>query len=75
MNVSSENRVSKFAFKLNVSSENPVFKACFQVQLVPLQIGFTHMRVGDGVNSLLQMAGLCAKLCKVVEAAKAGVVR
>ena len=29
------------------------------------EIGFAHMRVGDGVNSLLQMAGLCAKLCKV----------
>ena len=39
------------------------------------EIGFTHMRVGDGVNSLLQMAGLCAKLCKVVEQAKAGVAR
>lgn len=39
------------------------------------EIGFTHMRVGDGVNSLLQMAGLCAKLCKVVEQAKAGIVR
>ena len=39
------------------------------------EIGFTHMRVGDRVNSLLQMAGLCAKLCKVVEQAKAGVAR
>mmetsp|Transcript_21714 Transcript_21714/g.35160 ORF Transcript_21714/g.35160 Transcript_21714/m.35160 type:complete len:336 (+) Transcript_21714:232-1239(+) len=39
------------------------------------EIGFTHMRVGDGVNSLLQMAGLCAKLCKVVGDAKAGVAR
>ena len=39
------------------------------------EIGFMHMRVGDGVNSLLQMAGLCAKLCKVVECAKAGILR
>jgi replication factor C subunit 2/4 len=39
------------------------------------EIGFTHMRVGDGVNSLLQMAGLCAKLCKVVESAKSGALR
>jgi replication factor C subunit 2/4 len=37
------------------------------------EIGFAHMRVGDGVNSLLQMAGLCAKLCKVARAAKSGV--
>ena len=36
------------------------------------EVGFAHMRVGDGVNSLLQMAGLCAKLCKVAEGAKAG---
>ena len=39
------------------------------------EIGFAHMRVGDGVNSLLQMAGLCAKMCAVVDAAKAGVAR
>ena len=38
------------------------------------EIGFAHMRVGDGVNSLLQMAGLVAKLCKVAERAKIGVV-
>lgn len=37
------------------------------------EIGFAHMRVGDGVNSLLQMAGLCAKMCKVARAAKSGV--
>lgn len=24
------------------------------------EIGFCHMRVGDGVNSLLQLAGACA---------------
>lgn len=33
-------------------------------------IGFTHMRVGDGVNSRLQLSGLLAKLCKA--AMKAG---
>ena len=56
--------------------------SCVRVKLKRLceqemirEIGFTHMRVGDGVNSLLQMAGLCAKLCKVVEQAKAGVAR
>lgn len=31
---------------------------------LPLQeIGYTHMRVAEGVNSLLQMAGLLARLC------------
>ncbi|MEQ2191854.1 hypothetical protein XENOCAPTIV_003476 [Xenoophorus captivus] len=28
------------------------------------EIGFTHMRVAEGVNSLLQMAGLLGRLCK-----------
>ena len=27
------------------------------------QIGFCHMRVGDGVNSRLQLSGLLANLC------------
>lgn len=27
------------------------------------EIGYTHMRVAEGVNSLLQMAGLLARLC------------
>ena len=32
------------------------------------EIGFAHMRAGDGVNSLLQLAGLVAKLCRVAGA-------
>ena len=28
-------------------------------------IGFCHMRIGDGVNSRLQLSGLLADLCKV----------
>jgi len=28
------------------------------------EIGFCHMRIGDGVNSRLQLSGLLAKLCK-----------
>jgi replication factor C subunit 2/4 len=27
------------------------------------EIGFTHMRIGDGVNSRLQLSGMLAKLC------------
>ena len=34
------------------------------------EIGFTHMRVLDGLDSLLQMSGLVAKLC--VQARGAG---
>jgi replication factor C subunit 2/4 len=29
------------------------------------EIGFCHMRIGDGVASRLQLSGLLAKLCKV----------
>ena len=29
------------------------------------EVGFCHMRIGDGVNSRLQLSGLLAKLCKV----------
>ena len=39
------------------------------------EVGFTHMRIGDGVNSLLQLGGMCAKMCQVVERAKTGVMR
>lgn len=28
------------------------------------EIGYTHMKVAEGVNSLLQMAGLLARLCQ-----------
>jgi hypothetical protein len=30
------------------------------------EVGFCHMRIGEGVNSRLQLSGLLAKLCKVV---------
>jgi hypothetical protein len=29
------------------------------------EIGFCHMRIGDGLNSRLQLSGLLAKLCKL----------
>lgn len=29
------------------------------------EIGFTHMRILDGVQSLLQLSGCVAKLCKI----------
>lgn len=30
------------------------------------EIGFTHMRVLEGVGTLVQLAGLVARLCKMV---------
>eukprot|EP00611_Tribonema_gayanum_P023223 TRINITY_DN4838_c0_g1_i3.p1 TRINITY_DN4838_c0_g1~~TRINITY_DN4838_c0_g1_i3.p1 ORF type:complete len:333 (+),score=90.31 TRINITY_DN4838_c0_g1_i3:1666-2664(+) len=49
-----------------------VFKVCKNQLKVPeaaqleliKEIGVTHMRVADGVNSLLQLLGLCARLCR-----------
>lgn len=35
------------------------------------EVGFAHMRISDGVVSLLQLSGLLAKLCLVKEKAKA----
>lgn len=32
------------------------------------EIGFAHMRIGDGVDTLLQLTGLAAKLCLIVTA-------
>ena len=29
------------------------------------EIGFTHMRILDGVQSLLQLSGCVSKLCKI----------
>lgn len=33
---------------------------------VQQEIGFTHMRILEGVGTLIQLAGLAARLCKVV---------
>jgi replication factor C subunit 2/4 len=32
------------------------------------EIGFTHMRIANGVNSLLQLLGLMGRLCQIAEA-------
>jgi hypothetical protein len=29
------------------------------------EIGFTHMRIADGVTSLLQLTGLMSRLCQI----------
>ena len=34
------------------------------------EIGFTHMRIADGVETLLQLTGLCARLCAVSQAGR-----
>ena len=42
-----------------VASGAIVPPACVQ------EVGFCHMRIGEGVNSRLQLSGLLAKLCKI----------
>lgn len=32
------------------------------------EIGWTHMRILEGVGTLVQLAGLLARLCKLVRA-------
>lgn len=34
------------------------------------ETGFAHMRIGDGINSRLQLIGLVAKLCKASSKAR-----
>uniref|UniRef100_A0A8D0X0N2 Replication factor C subunit 2 n=1 Tax=Sus scrofa TaxID=9823 RepID=A0A8D0X0N2_PIG len=48
-----------------------IFRVCKTFQMAEYlklefikEIGYTHMRVAEGVNSLLQMAGLLARLCQ-----------
>eukprot|EP00898_Chlorokybus_atmophyticus_P002022 jgi/Chlat1/2820/Chrsp187S00202 len=36
------------------------------------EVGFTHVRITDGVGSLLQLSGLLARLCKVQKQAQKG---
>lgn len=36
------------------------------------EVGFVHMRIADGVGTILQLSGLLAKLCIIRDRAKAG---
>ena len=62
-------------WKLGYSAEDiitNVFRVCKTLDLAEYiklefikQIGYTHMKIVKGTNSLLQMADLLAKLCKI----------
>lgn len=45
-------------------SQNGPHLSCVPTCLSSQEIGYTHMKVVEGVNSLLQMAGLLARLCQ-----------
>ncbi len=34
------------------------------------EVGFCHMRINDGVNSRLQLAGLLARMCRIAVKSK-----
>lgn len=48
-----------------------VFSEFMQLEFLR-EIGFAHVRVGDGVGSRLQLSGLLAKLCRVAAASGGG---
>uniref|UniRef100_A0A671RYK5 Replication factor C subunit 2 n=1 Tax=Sinocyclocheilus anshuiensis TaxID=1608454 RepID=A0A671RYK5_9TELE len=55
-----------------------IFRVCKTFQMAEYlkleyikEIGYTHMKVAEGVNSLLQMAGLLGRLCSKTAAADA----
>ena len=62
-------------WKLGYSAEDiitNVFRVCKTLDLAEYiklefikQIGYTHMKIVKGTNSLLQMAALLAKLCQI----------
>lgn len=37
---------------------------CISILNIFQEIGYTHMRIAEGVQSLLQMSGMLARLCK-----------
>lgn len=45
----------------NVPTSNEHFS-----ELYLQEIGFTHMRILEGVATIIQLAGLLARLCKIV---------
>ena len=57
-----------------------VFRVCKQMPALPeyirlefiREIGFVHMRIAEGLDSLLQLVGLIAKLCTISEKCRQG---
>ncbi|CAF88263.1 unnamed protein product, partial [Tetraodon nigroviridis] len=72
-NVDEAYKVVEHLWALGYSPEDiigNIFRVCKTYQMAEYlklefvkEIGYTHMRVAEGVNSLLQMAGLLARLC------------
>ncbi|XP_051847912.1 replication factor C subunit 2 [Antechinus flavipes] len=72
-NIDEAYKILAHLWRLGYSPEDVIgniFRVCKTFQMPEYlklefikEIGYTHMKIADGVNSLLQMAGLLAKLC------------
>ncbi len=70
-------KILNHLWKLGYSSEDlitSVFRVCKSQQMDEYlklefikEIGFTHMKICSGVNSLLQMTGLISKMCLIAD--------
>ena len=58
-NKNHENLYSMIKNQFTVSGKKPLCPIVYFQE-----IGYTHMRIAEGVNSLLQMAAMLARLCK-----------
>lgn len=55
--------------------QGSVTKKCFFFPFRLKEIGYTHMRIVEGVNSLLQLSGLLARMCSKVTSQDSWVTR
>lgn len=46
-------------------------KYLFLLTIYSKEIGFTHMRILEGVGTIIQLAGLVARLCKLASSSGA----
>ncbi|KAM5181080.1 replication factor C subunit 2 [Mantella aurantiaca] len=73
-NIDEAYKIVAHLWKLGYSPEDIIsiiFRVCKTFQMPEYlklefikEIGYTHMKIAEGVNSLLQMAGLLARLCQ-----------
>ncbi|XP_034996001.2 replication factor C subunit 2 [Zootoca vivipara] len=73
-NIDEAYKILSHLWRLGYSAEDiigNIFRVCKTYQMAEYlklefikEIGYTHMKIAEGVNSLLQMAGLLARLCQ-----------
>ncbi|XP_065557985.1 replication factor C subunit 2-like [Artemia franciscana] len=73
-NIDEAYKIMEHLWKLGYAAEDIIancFRVCKNQQMAEYlkleflkEIGYTHMRIAEGISSLLQMTGLVARLCK-----------